>query len=102
MPQIDLHQLAKLVIAQIPTNAPVNVNFSEYQNGCLNFQVVGISAATSISIWSNGYCDIEYIETNSEEHTTHYEFSTASHAVETIIAELHQALNRAIPHVPFR
>jgi hypothetical protein len=33
MPQIDLHQLAKFVIAKIPTNAPVEVSFPEYENG---------------------------------------------------------------------
>jgi hypothetical protein len=59
MPQIDLHQLAERVIAQIPTNAHVKVSLPEHENRGLNFQIDGISAATSISVWSNGYCDIE-------------------------------------------
>jgi hypothetical protein len=97
MPQIDVHQLAALVIAKIPTNAPVKVRFPEHENGGLHFQIDSIMVATSIGVWQNGYCDIEYMTTNSEEFTAHYEFSALSDAVETIIAELRKALERVVP-----
>ncbi len=95
MTQIDLHQLAKLVIAKIPKNAPVEISLPEHENRGFHLRMDGIEGASSIGVWSNGYCDIEYIQTNSEETTVHHEFSSLSDAVETIVAELQQALERA-------
>lgn len=96
MTQIDIHQLAELVIAKMPINTHIKLDFSKHENGGLHFSVDGITAATSIGVWSNGYCDIEYMTTNSEEFTAHYEFSALSDAVETIIAELRKALERVV------
>jgi hypothetical protein len=95
MPQIDIHQLAEFVIAKIPANTPVEISLPEHKNGGLHFRIDGVKGASSIGVWSNGYCDIEYIQTDSEEITAHHEFSSLSDAVETIVAELQQALERA-------
>jgi hypothetical protein len=95
MTQIDLHQLAELVIAKIPINIPIEISLPENENRDLHFRIDGAKGASSIGVWSNGYCDIEYIQTNSEEIAAHHEFSSLSDAVESVISELQLAFERS-------
>lgn len=61
-----------------------------------NIHVDGKRCASTISLWSNGNCDIALLSfTTEEQNIDHYEFVTEAAAVEAITVALKAALEYA-------
>ena len=56
----------------------------------------GKNCAAAISLWANGHCDVAFLALNSDhKNNEHYEFTSASAAIETIAEALKTALEYA-------
>ena len=60
-----------------------------------SYQIDGENCVSNVSFWPNGYCDVEYIESNKEPVVNHFEFNSYKEAIETIKSEIRKAEKRA-------
>lgn len=60
------------------------------------YDIDGENNISSISFWSNGLCDIDSIEVQTEKRTfRHYQFKTVKEAEITLINEVKSAIENA-------
>lgn len=62
----------------------------------LSVKIDGESCLTSIGIWPNGCCDIDFLYVTSEKgEFKHFEFSCTEAAVAPVLREINLAVGRA-------
>ncbi|WP_396180074.1 hypothetical protein [Flavobacterium sp.] len=62
----------------------------------LQVRVEGEHCLTSIGVWPNGCCDVDYLYTESEEgQFRHYEFGSVEEALSAVVTEVRAAIERS-------
>jgi hypothetical protein len=62
----------------------------------LQVRVEGEHCLTSIGVWPNGCCDVDYLYTASEKgQFRHYEFGSVQEALTAVVLEVRAAIDRS-------
>jgi hypothetical protein len=62
----------------------------------IQIRVEGDRCLTSIGIWPNGCCDVDFLYTESEQgEFKHYEFKSAAEAIDPVMKEVRAAIDRS-------
>jgi len=92
---IEIKRLHEELREQLPQEV-LNQTIMTIVGEALSIRLGGARCLTSIGIWPNGCCDVDYLLVASEKgEFTHYEFENAETALSEVLREIKQAVERA-------
>jgi len=96
MSAIEIESLHSQIRAQLKGFSLSQIDMKVIGESGLQIQVDGKKCLTSIGIWPNGDCDVDFFYVESERGDfRHFEFNNNEEALGSIIHEINLALERA-------
>lgn len=101
MNDIALQSLQQWLHAELTKTQRQSVEMKLVGPSGLAIRVDGRNCLTSISVWPNGCCDVDYLIVSTEKcEFNHYEFQSKHEAATVVIKEIRAAIERASPPEP--
>ena len=97
MGNIAIDQLHNRIVGQLDpyVRSRIKMRIVEISDA-LVVTVDGDNCISSVSVWSNGCCDAEYLYVATEQgESSHYEFEDMESASQTVLREINLAVERA-------
>mgnify|MGYP007034045701 CR=1 FL=1 len=96
MTTVDVDPLHVRLTSRLAENVPSRVVMQVVGDSGLSIKIDGQRSLTSIGVWSNGCCDVDYLFAESESgKLDHYEFGNIEEAIEPVLCKIGFALERA-------
>ena len=97
MGNIAIDQLHGQVVGQLDPYVRSRIKMKIVEiSDALVVNVDGDNCVSSIAVWSNGCCDVEYLYVSTEQgEFSHFEFNDIEPAAQTVIREINLAVQRA-------
>ena len=96
MATIDVDALHVRLANRLSENVRSRVVMQVVGDSGLSIKIDGRRCLTSIGVWPNGCCDVDYLLAESEiGKFDHYEFGNTDDAVEPVLREIEFAVERA-------
>lgn len=93
---IDTSRLLRTLQGRLPKNALKYVELADVGESGLSIKVDGPKCLTSIGVWPNGCCDVDFLFAETEKgEFRHFEFGTQDEASSKVAEELMLAIERA-------
>jgi len=93
---LDIQALFAALQSEFTAEELAHVFASITEESGLQLRVESDHCLTSIGIWPNGCCDIEYLYTESEKgEFRHYEFANVKEALRSAVLEVRAAIERS-------
>lgn len=96
MSELAIDELYELLNQQLLVRERALVKMELVGPSGLAIRIDGESCLTSISVWPNGYCDVDYLYAATENgEFKHFEFQSAQEAASRTLQEIRVAIERA-------
>jgi hypothetical protein len=96
MREIEIDELHSLIRAALDVSALSRIEMKVLGPSGLQIRIEGERCLTSIGVWPNGCCDIDYLFVSTEKgEFQHHEFGSTRDAFAPVLQEVHWALERA-------
>jgi hypothetical protein len=97
MATIDIDALHQELAPRIPPHARAFIEIRVVGESGLSIRINGKNCLTSIGVWPNGCCDVDYLFVESERgQFNHYEFARTEDAIEPVAREIDLAVERSL------
>ncbi len=95
-PILDIPALFAALQAKLTAEELAQASASVVGESGLQVRVEGGHCLTSIGVWPNGCCDVDYLYAESEKGTfMHYEFASLEEALGAVVPEVRAAIERS-------
>ena len=96
MNELEIEHLHASLQQQLSASELARIKMKVVGPSGLSIQVDGERCLTSIGVWPNGCCDVDYLYAASEKgRFTHFEFQSEQEAVSCVLREIRTAIDRA-------
>lgn len=97
MATVDIEALHHELAPRIRTHAQPFIEMRVVGESGLSIRINGKNCLTSIGVWPNGCCDVDYLFVESEQgQFNHYEFAGTEDAIESVAREINLAVERSL------
>lgn len=97
MTSIDITVLHQLLSERLAENVLARLEMRVVGDSGISIKIDGQKCLTSIGVWPNGCCDVDYLFVEFEQgQFKHYEFSETREAVDPVLLEINLALERSL------
>ena len=96
MNELSIEHLHSSLQLQLSAAEQVRIKMELVGPSGLSIQIDGERCITSIGVWPNGCCDVDYLYVSSEQGMfRHFEFESEQDAIPCVLQEIRTALERA-------
>ncbi len=93
--QVDIPALFSALRTSLTSEELVHAQARIVRDSALQVRVEGEHCLTSIGVWPNGLCDVDYLYTESENgEFKHFEFASLQEALGVLAGEVRAAIKR--------
>jgi hypothetical protein len=95
MTVIDVDALHALLQSRLNAAMTAQVKIAVVGESGLQIRIEGEKCLTSIGVWPNGCCDVDFLYVSSGQgQFSHFEFASAEEALRPVMSEIQAALER--------
>lgn len=96
MSTVAIEELYAMLNEQLEPFVRERIEMKVVGESGLAVKIDGQNCLTSIGVWPNGCCDVDFLYVSSEQgQFTHFEFPSTAAALATVLREIISAVERA-------